>query len=98
MKSLKLNFLILAIPVSVTYTFILRRSVLLVELSGPKNGTSEGRYYDQTKKDEMGGACSTQPEIRKKNLIGKFEGNKPPGRPRCSGRMLKCFGDVGLRV
>jgi hypothetical protein len=45
------------------------------------------KYYlgDQIKKKEMGGACSTYGERRGAFivLVGKPEGKRPIGRPRC---------------
>jgi hypothetical protein len=45
------------------------------------------KYYssDQTEKNEMCGACSTYGERRGlyRGLVGKPEGKRPFGRPRC---------------
>jgi len=45
------------------------------------------RYYsdNQIKEDEIGGACSTRGKDEKvcSILVGKPEGKRPLGRPRC---------------
>jgi hypothetical protein len=47
-------------------------------------GINDRVGYNQVKKDEMGGACSTNGEKRNayRILVGKLEGKRPLGRSR----------------
>jgi len=48
---------------------------------------------DQIEKNEIGGACCTYG--REEVLVGKTEGNRPLGRPRCRLRWIFNKWDVG---
>jgi hypothetical protein len=52
------------------------------ELHNLYSSPSIVRIANQIKKDEMGGACSTNGEEEKCILVGKAEGKRPLGRPR----------------
>jgi hypothetical protein len=67
------------------------------ELCKLYSSLSINKHSDQVKEDVMDMACSTNGERRRMRVVGKPEGKRPLGRPRCRwvDNIKMALGEIG---